>query len=697
MKRTLSLVSAILLAFNCFADEGMWMVHNIDSQLMGRMRAAGLTLEAQQLYGSEGAICNSVVSLDFSCSGSIISHDGLMITNHHCAYSFVHALSTPEHNYLEDGFWATSREQEIPLKGANIWFLKQTIDVSADYDAIRDSIIAAGGIAGSRRVTYLVEQKYKKMFDGYEISCDSMYKGIKHYLAVYEVYHDIRLVAAPPVSVAAFGGDPDNWEWPQHKGDFAMYRIYADAEGRPAEFNIHNIPLHTEECLKVSTKGVAEGDYSMVLGYPGTTDRYQSPCKVCDSRDHILPITTSMRRKEMEIIWRWMDTDPVIRLKYADYYFGLSNVQELNEGEIQCFKRFDVEGLKWQNEVSKFDSDTLMPVISRKYAAVHDLKTKSTYYREGVLRSTRLSGSVFAVNSALSDAKKQKKGTVRVADIERNMSRIEAMESELDLRVEKELLAFGLQELVDHIPASELSPVFEEICSRFNNDMSAYVDYLWKESVFTSCEALIAAAKEEKPVSFYENDPLFRTFMPMLTSDINKEIADAEGSVSVLDLENEYGRTLYKKRCQLGETQYPDANSTMRLTYGNVCRMLPRDGITYDFWSSAKGILEKYNPSDYNYVLKPEYKSLIEKAGRFPVNFLTNNDITGGNSGSPVLNGRGELTGLAFDGNKESLAGNAMYIPGYTNTVCVDIRYVLWILEKYAGMSDVLKEIVYAE
>lgn len=697
MKKTLSLIFAIMVALNCLADEGMWMVHNIDGQLLEKMKAAGLELEPGQIYGNEGAVCNSVVSLEFSCSGSIISHDGLMITNHHCAYSFVHALSTPEHNYLEDGFWANTREQEIPLKGASIWFLKKTLDVSADYDAIRDSIIAAGGIAGSRRVTFLVEQKYKKLFEGCEVSCDSMYKGIKHYLSVYEVYRDIRLVAAPPVSVAAFGGDPDNWEWPQHKGDFAMYRIYADADGRPAEFDVHNSPLHTEECLKVSTAGVKEGDFTMVIGYPGTTDRYQSPCKVCDSRDHILPITTSMRKKEMEIIWRWMDFDPVIRLKYADYYFGLSNVQELNEGEIQCYKRFNVENLKWQNEVSKFDTDTLMPMIFRKYTDVYDLKTKLTYYREALLRSTRITSGIYAVNSAVSDAKKHKKETVRVADIERDFNRIEAMESELDFRVEKELLAFGLQELVDHISPAELSPVFEEICSRFNYDMAAYVDFLWKESVFADPTALKAAALEDKPLSFYENDPLFKTYIPMLTGDINKAISNIEGDVSILDLENTYGRTLYRKRCSLGESQYPDANSTMRLTYGNVCRMSPRDGITYDFWSSAKGLLEKYNPSDYNFILKPEYKSLIEKAGRFPVDFLTNNDITGGNSGSPVINGRGELVGLAFDGNKESLAGNAMYIPGYTNSVCVDIRYVLWILENYAKMTDVLKEIVYAD
>ncbi len=697
MKRSLSLVFAILVAINCFADEGMWMVHNIDSQLLGKMQAAGLQLDASQIYGGPGAVCNSVVSLEFSCSGSVISHDGLMITNHHCAYSFVHALSTPEHNYLEDGFWAKTREQEMPLPGASIWFLKKTLDVTADYNAICDSLTAAGGVAGSRKVTYLVESKYKNMFPGCEISCDNMFKGIKHYLSVYEVFRDIRLVAAPPVSVAAFGGDPDNWEWPQHKGDFAMYRIYAGPDGRPTEFDIHNVPLHTDDCLKVSTKGVTEGDYTMVIGYPGTTDRYQSPCKVCDSRDHLLPISNSMRKKEMEIIWRWMEQDPLIRLKYADYYFGLSNVQELDEGQVQCFKRFDVEGLKWQNEVSRLGMDTLLPLISRKYADIYGLKTKATYYREALVRGTRLSNGIFAVNSAVTDARKHKKDNVRIADTDHLLKRVNAMESDLDLRVEKELLAFGLQELLDHIPAAELSPMYEEISAKYGNDMSAFVDWCWNNSIFTDVTALKAAAMESKPLSFYENDPLFKLFVPMLVGDINKAISAVEGDVSVHDLENEYSRTLYKKRCSLGEPQYPDANSTMRVSYGNVCRMTPRDGITYDFWSSAKGLLEKYNPSDYNYILKPEYKALIENAGRFPVNFLTNNDITGGNSGSPVINGRGELVGLAFDGNKESLAGDAMYIPGYTNSVCVDIRYVLWILDTYAGMHNVLHEIVYAE
>ena len=326
------------------ADEGMWMINAISEALEKKMQERGLRLSSGEIYNAdaEGAtLADAVVSLDFACTGSIISHQGLLITNHHCAYSDIHAMSTPDRNFLEEGFWAMKSSEERHVPGKKAWFLKKVLDVTEEVSAMVSEARAAGRQPGFRKLSWEIERRYRES-TGLEASLSSMWGGSKYYLALYKVYSDVRLVAAPPVSIAAFGGDTDNWEWPQHKCDFAMYRVYTAPDGSPAGYSEDNVPMVPDAVLDISLDGYRPGDFTMVIGYPGSTDRYSSSYKVQHAIDVTLPVTNEIRGRQMDIIRAHMESSPDVRLGYSDYYFSLSNVQELNEGEWQCYRRFHV-------------------------------------------------------------------------------------------------------------------------------------------------------------------------------------------------------------------------------------------------------------------------------------------------------------------------------------------------------------------
>jgi len=333
MRKYLIIIALLLLPAAASADEGMWMIQALNQALEKKMQERGLQLSAGEIYNADApgaTVSDAIVSLGFYCTASVISPEGLLITNHHCAYSDLSELSTPEKNYLEDGYWAFYRKDEIPLKGKAVYFLRRVLDVTGEVAAVSDSLSRNGERFGSRKLSSILERRYAAR-TGLEASLNSMWAGEKYYLALYETFTDIRLVGAPPVAVASFGGDEDNWEWPQHKADFALYRIYD-----------HGEPLQSPWHLKISEAGYKEGDYTMVIGYPGRTDRYSSSFKADYLERVERPVTNRLRGRQMEIVRRWMDADPDIRMKYSDWFFSLSNVQEMQEGEVQCFKRFHV-------------------------------------------------------------------------------------------------------------------------------------------------------------------------------------------------------------------------------------------------------------------------------------------------------------------------------------------------------------------
>ena len=684
-------MAAVMGSYSAMADEGMWMIHAIDAALEKKMQERGLELSAGEIYNADApgtSVSDAVVSMEFGCTGSIISDEGLLITNHHCAYSDIHGLSTPEHNYLEEGFWALRSDEEVNIKDKSVYFLKRVIDVTDEVEKMKQDLIAQGINPGMRKLSHLMETRYKEE-TGLDAWLASMWKGTKYYLALYEVYRDVRLVAAPPVSSAAFGGDVDNWEWPQHKCDFAMYRVYTAPDGSPAEYSSENIPLKPARKLEISLDGYKEGDYTMVIGYPGRTNRYSSSYEVDFNETLKHPISNRIRGEQMAIIKAWMDKDPGIRLKYADYYFSLSNVQELYSGEVECFDRFDVVEKKAAEE--KALQQDLLKRLEKTYSALREPERNASFYRETIIRGTRI-GMIIR----------------RAYNVRNPQDRIKRDYEEIDLRVEKDLMAYSLGEYIRNIDPVYLSPWQREMVEEFSADgvcdTEALAAYLWDGSMFTSEKGigkLIAKkAKHEEIVS----DELCRFIMDVKVTVFNEAKQKAEGDDAVLDLTSEYTRALYMMREENGQAQYPDANSTMRITYGTVGGFKPRDCIVCDWKTTPEGILEKHDPADYDFRLN-DRQYLLYRAGNWGkwgfgpdnsqmhVNFLTDNDITGGNSGSPVLNSRGQLIGLAFDGNKESLASDAMYVDGYNKCVCVDIRFILWTLDRYAGMTRIIEEL----
>ena len=656
MKRIVVLAAALLLcAATAFADEGMWMINTIDRMLEKKMKATGLKLDGKMIYDEEKeSLSDAVVALSFSCTGSMISPDGLMITNHHCAYSDIHALSTMGHNYLEDGFWAMRRDEELPVKGQAVYFLKKVFDVTAEVQALREELDVAHRPMAMRRVYSRLEEKYAKVYEGQgELICSSFYNGNLYYMALYAVYRDVRLVAAPPVSIASFGGDTDNWEWPQHKGDFAIYRIYTAPDGSPAEYAPENVPLHPKKVLTIAQNGIKDGDFTMVIGYPGRTNRFASSYAVEEILHIQNPIQASFRLDQMKIIEKWMNEDVAIRLKYADRYFSLSNVQEIREGEIYCYNRFDVVEAKRAEEqqLQKWlgDSD-LIYRLGEKYEDVASINQQIVYFQETLVRGTNLHRYANAL---------QRGDTV--------MAKREL--EHLDMRVERDLLRYSLRQFFKYVHREYWGEYLQGLYDRFDGDVDAMLNEVFEGHVHDALSSC-------KIVQF------------------NEKRDQIEAGVSKSALERQFKDAVYRMKLARKLPMYPDANSTMRITYGKVCPLEPRDAVSLASHTRTAGILEKYDPNDYDFSLKPDYRDMLEKKPGIPVNFLTDNDITGGNSGSPVLNARGELVGLAFDGNKESLSGDTYYVASMNRCICVDIRYVLWILREYARMDTLLAEIL---
>ena len=711
----LTLAGVLLGQATAFADEGMWLIQDINAALEKKMQERGLKLSAGEIYNADApgsAVSDAIVSLGFYCTGSIISDQGLLITNHHCAYSDVFALSTPEHNYLEEGYWAVRSDQELPIPDKQVFFLKRVLDITAEVNNLRDDLAKKGLPCGMRRVSHILESKYKKD-TGKEAYLNSMWAGEKYYMALYDVYEDLRLVAAPPVSVAAFGGDTDNWEWPQQKCDFAMYRVYMSPDGKPASYSKDNVPLKPLRKLDISLDGYKPGDYTMVIGYPGRTNRYASSLETDYQERITLPIANELRRNQMEIMRRWMDADPAVWLKYSDTFFGLSNVGEMQEGEAACLKRFGVKAIKESEEKDlqawiESDSErkaiwgSLMSDLKKMYDETEEVERNKAYFRETFFRGTIIGRTIMRMNSARGKFKPMKKSLMRGV-------------AETDPRVERDLLEYSVAQYFTNIDTSLFGPYQRELSAKFGTDFKAMTDYIWAGTMVASREK---AEAFNDPAQF-NDDRLKKLLLDVSILDFNKTDDDMNLRNRILALNKEYTQALYEMRNDKGIAQYPDANSTMRITYGTVGPIEPHDGVWCSWQTSTNGVIEKYDAANRDFKPSDAFMSMLKSrdwgrwavampssgkkaapapvgsapAGTMPADFLTDNDITGGNSGSPVLNAEGKVIGLAFDGNKESLASDLYAVPGYNKCVCVDIRYVLWTLDKYAGMSRIIEEL----
>lgn len=683
---------ALMIGATAFADEGMWMIQDINEALEKNMRARGLKLAANEIYNDEApgtAVSDAVVSIGFYCTGSVISDQGLIITNHHCAYSNIAELSTPEHNYLEDGFWAMTSEEEIPIEGETVFFLKKVFDVTEEVKGIMKEFRANGKPFGIRKISAIMEKRYKEA-TGMECILSSMWAGEKYYMSVYKTYTDLRLVAAPPQSIGYFGGNQDNWTWPRHNCDFTIYRIYEDGK-----------PVTREKSLKISLAGYHPGSFAMVIGYPGRTNRYTSSAEINYQEKINLPISNAIRGGQMSIIRKWMDADPTVRMKYSEWFFSLSNIQENNDGMAKCFRRFWVkdEKIEQEKEMQKWIDaapnrkamwETLIPDLKAIYSETESVERDKVFFRETMFRGTFISRYMLRAGN--------------VSSVERAKETLREGFAATDARVEKELLEYACKEYFENLEFSYFGKFQVKMLDRFGDDYKAMAEYIWNKSVISSLSRIDGI----QSVDEVKNDPLRRMLTDTPVTTFNNRKDQLEKRQRVNKLGKEYKKALYWMRLHKDVEQYPDANSTMRITYGTVGGLQPNDAVWYNWYTTPEGILQKYNPDDHDYILKDRHKYLLEKGrwGRWGtrvdgrrtmiVDFMTDNDITGGNSGSPVLNAKGELIGLAFDGNLESLASDASYTEGYNKCINTDIRYVMWVLDKYAGMKRIVKEVTFS-
>lgn len=681
MKKTIIAFALAIAAFPLLADEGMWLTDRLDKKT--------------------AAMTKAVVSYDFMGTGSLVSADGLVVTNHHVVYGDVFDLSTGERNLLKDGFWAYSRDMEIPIPGRSIQILRETIDVTAEVEELFRQGSVKEGPMMMRRLGGIMEKKYEEQ-SGKTAILSSMWKGSRYYISIYDNYSDIRLVAAPPESIGAFGGDEDNWEWPQQKGDFSFVRIYTAPDGSPAEYSPANVPMHSPDHLKIATKPVKEGSRSIVIGYPGRTNRYASSALVDFQTNVSLPVPVEIRGAQMEILRKWMNEDEGIRLKYADHFFGLSNAQELYSGQVACNRRFDVVGEKkaleqelnaWINADGQRKArwGTLTADLEKAYAAVAQIERETAYYRECLVRASKLSSIAMRTSVLLREGTR-----IQREENTKNASRRDY--AAMDMRVEHDIFRYTLEQYYRNVSDEMLSPYHVELKKRFGSDYDALCAYLWDNSWMTHPHAireyLDPDTKLSEIAAELTTDPLCRFFNDNKINNFNTAIEKISEGLNLTTLGNEYTHALYQMRLAKGIRQYPDANSTLRVSWGSVKGFSPRDAIQCNWHSTVAGLLEKHNPHNHDFCLPDAWKAALEKADpKMVVNFITDNDITGGNSGSPVLNAKGELIGLAFDGNKESLASDTSFTPDYNRCICVDFGFVMWTLENYAHFDALLKEL----
>lgn len=676
----LSLIMLSALCQAALADEGMWMVPSVNKK----------TAE----------LCNYVVSIDFMGTGSLISGNGLVLTNHHVAYGDMFALGEGGKNLLEDGFWARTQEEEIPIPGRSVQFLRGTMDVTAEVEELIASGAVKPGIMMMRKLGGIMEKRYKDS-TGLEPILSVSWRGAKYYISLYQEYHDIRLVAAPPSRIGAFGGDEDNWEWPQQKGDFALLRIYTAPDGSPAAYAPENVPLHTDKWLKISDKGYREGSKTMIIGFPGRTDRYASSAKADYMTEVQLPIQTTVRGEQMAIISKWMDRDPEVRRKYSNHFFGLSNAQELYLGELQCYRRFGVADAKREQEKELdawLDADTARrerwgdPVagLRTKYAAIASVEADVQYFRECIIRGFQLEPVVSRTLMLAHRYADEKVEGVR------NASRRDF--NQTDPRVERELFRYALEAFFANVNPVRFGAYQKELKERFGSDYDAMCAHLWDGSWISKpeqiAEYLDPANDMRAFIDAHVSDPIMRFYDDMKIVDYNRVIEALQGTPDISALTRDYTQAMYTMQVEKKRNPYPDANSTMRVNYGRVMPLEPRDAVKCSYYSTVTGILEKHDPKRYDFCLPDDWRAALAKApAGMKVNFITDNDSTGGNSGSPVLNSKGEIIGLLFDGNKESLASEMLFTPAYNRSVNVDIRFVVWILREYAGLDRILKEI----
>jgi len=711
MKRLISIFIALILSLNMSlrADEGMWLLPLLEQLNMGRMTELGLELSAEEIYSlNQASIKDAIVIFGGGCTAEIVSSQGLLLTNHHCGYGTIQSHSTVEHDYLKDGFWAMSKDQELPNPGLSVTFLVRIEDVT---DRVLENVTAEMTERERADAINIVrEEIVNETTEGnhYRANVSSFFGGNNYYLLVYEIYSDVRLVGAPPSSIGKFGHDSDNWEWPRHTGDFSVFRVYMGPDGKPAEYSEENIPLKPRYYLPVSASGIDENDFAMILGYPGGTQRYMTSYGV----DEVLSITHPNRIKirgiRQEILMADMMADPKVNIQYASKYSGSSNYWKFSIGQKQGLERLNIKGKKeklenrfteWvsKNRKRQEKYGNALELIKTSIEGRADYNNAQQYLSECLMRGTELPSMARNARELISALASDDEEEINEAVI-RLKQRAEGFYKDYNPPTDRKATKAMIRVFKEDIDPVYWPDFVVQIDQQFGGDVDRYVDYMFDNSIFTTEEKLMSFLAKPDAEKL-ETDPALKNGMDVIM--VYRDLMQKSGE---FDSKLEKGSRLYiagLREMDPGLVLYPDANFTMRLTYGSVLPYQPKDAVIYKHYTSMEGVIEKYVPGDYEFDLPDRLIELYEQkkfgryadpAGHMPVCFLTNCDITGGNSGSPVLNGKGELIGLAFDGNWEAMSGDVAFEPELQRCISVDIRYVLWIMDIYAGAGHLVEE-----
>lgn len=708
----------ILIAVFCFstikvkADEGMWLLMMMqEKSLTDRMKAQGLQMNPTDIYSPDKVTLKDAVGIFGSgCTGEIISQDGLVLTNHHCGFGAIQYHSTVEHDYLTNGFWAKNRSEELATPGLSFTFVERIIDITDEVNAkIKAGEVSEEGAMGGQFLNKFAQDKLKQSDlngkKGIRAQALPFYAGNKYYLFFLKTYQDVRMVLAPPQIVGKFGGEADNWMWPRHTCDFAIFRIYGDENGEPSPYKETNVPLKVKKSLPISLKGVKEGDYSMIMGFPGSTSRYLTASEVVQRMKAINVPRIRIRGARQDVLKAEMAKSDKVRIQYASKYARSSNYWKNSIGMNKALvdnkvleTKTDLEArfAKFAAEKGNADYANVVSQINEKIEASNEGLYSMNCFSEtfSAIEFSAPTAVLDSLKAALQakDAEKVKKFSEQ---LEKAYARIhnKDYDHEVDRKVAKALIPLYAQMVKpEYLPA-----FYTTIETNFKGDVNAYVDNIYNTSIFAN-DANFKKFISKPSVKAIDKDPLKKHVESL--SEIRKFAASLNASRQGLDLLH---KTYVRGLCEMlaPVAQSPDANFTMRMTYGNVKSYDPKDGVHYNYYTTLKGVMEKENPEDPEFMVPAKLKELYATkdfgryampTGEMPTCFLTTNDITGGNSGSPVINGNGELIGCAFDGNWESLSSDINFDKNMQRCIVVDIRYILFIIDKYGGCGYLLNE-----
>lgn len=715
MKKLLILILSFSFLFSSLtrADEGMWLLSLIGKNYE-EMKEMGFKLTPEDIYNiNQSCIKDAIVGLSREgspfwhfCTGEIISPEGLMLTNHHCGYGSIQSHSTVEHDYLKDGFWAYSQEEELYNEGVTAEILVRMEDVSekvlstvnSDMDesernnAIQE--ISAAIVAETENGTH------------YKAQVIDMFHNNQYFLFVYEIFKDVRLVGAPPSAMGKFGGDTDNWMWPRHTADFSMFRIYTGPDGKPAAYSEENIPLKPRHFLPVNIQGVEDGDFAMILGFPGGTDRYMTSFELKETMEVTNANRYNIRTVKLDVLREYMNNSDAIRIKYASKYASCSNYWKYSNEQNKALRQLNTMGEKQNLEEEFMNWYETSPNLKKKYEetlsiiekAIKDRREMAdarSFIIEALISGPEIPYFAYQMSRNLASIDKETPDE----DLEKIRERITQFYKDFDIETEKSVTKALFKYYIDNAPADYRPEIIETIETKYKGNVDKFVDNMFKKSIFTSKESVLAYL--EKPnAKKLDKDPAIDAGKSILNKyfEINANYREASA-----DLDK--GKRLWVNGLmEMNKTKhyYPDANSTIRLTYGTVGGYEPRDAVTYDYITTLKGVMEKEDPNTTEFVVPEKLKDLYnnkdfgqyaDKNGDLITCFITNNDITGGNSGSPVLNDQGHLIGIAFDGNSEAMSGDIEFEDNLQKCINVDMRYVLFIIDKYANAQNLIDEI----